>query len=50
MILLKSKLSDSQTRTVIREIITKDINEKQLKHTQEVCTRQFFKLHCPMHK
>ena len=43
MILLKSKLSARQTRTVIRDNITTVINEQQLKRAQEVCTRQLFK-------
>ncbi len=43
MILLKSKLSARQTRTVIRDNITTVINEQQIKRTQEVCTRQLFK-------
>ncbi len=44
MILLKSKLSDRETRTVVRDKITTVTNQQQLKRTQEVCTRQLFKI------
>ena len=46
MILLKSKLSARETRTVVRDKITTVTNQQQLKrtHARSICTRQLFKI------